>query len=419
MIRSPLLLVVVALGSARHTSAQTQADSAAASWVSAHAIPFSLDGDGPVPGLAALVARSRLIGVGESVHDQHEFLVMRFRLLRSLVARHRVTALVMESGLPEAIALDRWVTGQSETVDFDAALKYGFGGHAEVRETMQWLRRWNLGPGKRHPVRVYGVDLPSSAGSIIPALDRLVELAAADAALVTWINTTVRPLAARPSGAFWRPASIKYDSLSQAAKDSLRSVVAELVTKTRGRSDWESRLALVAQQTETMLRFGAYHPINPRDQAMAANTEWVLSHQRPGDRVVLWAHNAHVQRVPIAGPPVPGGGSSPSMGTMLRAKLGAGYVAIGTSYGGPSVDSTAAPVVGSVDELLSRSTKTAPFLVPLQRRPAAGPVRAWLDTKRPMRFQAGHLNLVLDQAFDGVIYFRQVRPADPASHDDE
>ena len=70
-----------------------------------------------------------------------------------------------------------------------------------------------------------------------------------------------------------------------------------------------------------MLRFGAYHPANPRDQAMAANTEWVLSHQRHGDRVVLWAHNAHVQRVPIAGPPVPGGGSTPSMGTMLRAKL--------------------------------------------------------------------------------------------------
>ncbi len=164
-----------------------------------------------------------------------------------------------------------------------------------------------------------------------------------------------------------------------------------------------------------MLRLGAYHPTNPRDLAMAANTEWVLARQRPGERVVLWAHNAHVQRVPIEGPPVLGGGATPSMGTMLGAKLGAGYVAIGTSYGGPSVDSATAPVMGSVDELLSGVSKAAPFFIPLHQVPATGPIRTWLDTPRPMRFEVGHLKVALGQAFDGVMFFRRVRSADPAS----
>jgi erythromycin esterase len=419
VIRFFATIVGVLLCSPRSVKAQTPGDSAAAAWVSGHALPFALDGDDPVPGLASLVARARLIGVGESVHNQPEFLALRFRLLRASVIHHRVTALVLESGLPEAIALDRWITGRSDTVDVDAALQFGFRGHAEVREAMQWLRRWNLGPGKRRPVRVYGADLPSAAGSILPALDQLVELAADDAARIAWINTVVRPLASRVSGPFWRPAIIRYDSLSPAAKDSLRSVVAELVAKTRRRSDREARLAIVAEQTETMLRLGAYHPTSPRDQAMAANTAWVLSQQSPGERVMLWAHNAHVQRVPIEGQPVPGGGPTPSMGTILRRKLGIGYVAIGTSYGGPSVDSAAAPVPGSVDGLLSGVAKTSPFLVRLQPPPVNGAARGWLETKRLMRFQVGHLSLVLGQAFDGVIFFSRVRLAEPASKDDE
>ncbi len=240
------LLVAVVLFGARPVIAQAPAYRATASWVSEHAVPIRLDGDGPLPSLVPLIARARLIGVGESVHNQHEFLVLRFRLLRELVARGRVTALVLESGLPEGIGVDRYVTGQSDTIDFDAALKYGFGALREVRESVEWLRHWNLGQGRAHPVRVYGIDLPASAGSMIPALDAVVELAADDPALVAWVNTTVRPLASRVSGAFWRPALIRYDSLPLAAKDSLRSAVSELVAKTTGRPDWESRLAIVA-----------------------------------------------------------------------------------------------------------------------------------------------------------------------------
>ena len=125
------LLVVATLFGARRAVAEPPADRAVASWVSKHAVPIRLDGDGPLPGLVPLIARARLIGVGESVHNQHEFLVLRFRLLRELVACGRVTTLVLESGLPEGIGVDRYVTGQSDTIDFDAALKYGFGAQVQ------------------------------------------------------------------------------------------------------------------------------------------------------------------------------------------------------------------------------------------------------------------------------------------------
>ena len=71
--------------------------------------------------------------------------------------------------------------------------------------------------------------------------------------------------------------------------------------------------------------------------------------------------------------------------------------------------------MGSVDELLSGVSKAAPFFIPLHQVPATGPIRTWLDTPRPMRFEVGHLKVALGQAFDGVVFFRRVRSAEPAS----
>jgi len=57
------------------------------------------------------IARASLIGVGESVHETGTFLRYRRRLLEDMVRRHRVTALVLESGLAEGMALDDYRRG--------------------------------------------------------------------------------------------------------------------------------------------------------------------------------------------------------------------------------------------------------------------------------------------------------------------
>src|SRR6185436_636909 len=95
--------------------------------------------------LDPLIRDARLIGVGESVHDIHEFFDFRQKLLQDLVRRHRVTALVLESGLPEAMALDDYVRGKTATVDYNAVLPGGYGSLEDIRITMEWIRAWNVG----------------------------------------------------------------------------------------------------------------------------------------------------------------------------------------------------------------------------------------------------------------------------------
>src|SRR5688572_19977449 len=208
-------------------AAQSDADFAA--WARSRIVPIDAEGR-TFRALDAAIADVRLIGVGESVHEADPFLTFRFQLLQDLVRRHRVTALVLESGLPEAMALDDYVRGRTATVDFDATLPGGFGALAEIRHTMQWLREWNLGPGRRRPVGVYGADLPGRSGNMVPALDRLQELTAGNADVIAAIDA-VRPVAVQVSAGWWRGAAQKYDPLSADVKARLTSDVSLLVER--------------------------------------------------------------------------------------------------------------------------------------------------------------------------------------------
>jgi erythromycin esterase len=375
-------------------------------WAKHRAVPIDAGGRA-FRSLDRELANVRLIGVGESVHEAEPFLGFRLQLLQDLVRHHRVTALAMETGLPEAMALNDYVLGKTATVDFDATLPFGFGSLLTIRRSMEWLREWNLGDGRRHPVSVYGVDFSARSGSMVPALDRLQELTAGAADVQAAIES-LRPTATRLKSGWWKGAAQKYDPLAPEEKTALTSGVSLLAERVRSlhegdrdRLEWARRIAQLIVRNEEMLRLGAFAPEAPRDQALAENTLWVLSRIAPGERVVYWAHNAHVQKVPVQGPALPTGKFTAS-GSRFDAALGTRYYAIATTYGGPSMDDATPAPADSVDAALEAVGK-GPMLLMLRKAPRK--VDAWLSQERPMRFQVKTLNLALGKGFDAIAYF--------------
>ncbi len=404
-------LLAAALYITCHLSAQT--DSAFITWARDHSVRFDSSGKA-FRMLDHSIAGARLIGVGESVHETQPFITFRFRLLQDLVRRHRVTALVIESGLPEMMTVDEYVRGRRATVDY-GSIPGGYGDLEEFRRAMEWLRSWNLGPGGHHPVSVYGADLSGRAGSMLPALDRLRELTHGLDNVGSLIDS-VQWLASKVSSTWWKGAARMYDSLSSDQKAALTSGVTRLVERVgdlsgeeHKRLAWAQRLAVLVHQSENTLRLGAFSPSAPRDQAMAENVLWVLGALPEGERAVYWAHNAHVQKVPVRGPRLPPG-NFPSAGTRLATALGMKYFAIGTAYGGLSMDTHAVADSGSVDAALEK-VGTDQFLLPLHTGPGSPSVDAWLSAERPMRFQVGYVIVPLGTAFDAVAYFDHAVPA--------
>ena len=161
----------------------------------------------------------------------------------------------------------------------------------------------------------------------------------------------------------------------------------------------------VARQT---IRFAATSPADPaapRDRALADNLRWVLSKEEGRGAVVLFAHNAHVQKAPIDIPGVTSGAVT-GMGALLHQALGDAYAAIGTTF---DRGEDGAPAEADTLDGLLASAGRSPVLLDL--RAAETPhVRAWLEGTHPMRFQTMYLRVAPVAAFDGVLFVNRVGP---------
>jgi erythromycin esterase len=393
--------------------APAPSDSSVAAWFARHAVPIDSTGSA-FRSLDGVITAARLIGVGESVHGMQEFTSFRIALLQDLVRRHQVTALILESGLPEATAVDDYVHGRVDTVSYATALGGEFGQSELARRALQWLREWNLGAGRAHPVSVFGADVSIGDGrTMLPALDHLAHLVGNDERLAVTLDS-IRPIATRINGSWLRAAQQNYQSLPPGDTTRLLDLVSRLVAATRqwtgGTAEQRAlaeRFALLVEQDIRILRADPHSTGNPRDVGMADNARWLVDRLPRGERAVLWAHNAHVQRVAIKGPVVPAGVVT-NMGSRLAEELGSRYVAIGTAYGGPSADSATAPATQSVDALVGTDLHSFPALVVLKGAPKTDEVDAWLRRERPMRFQVGYLTVSLAHAFDALVYFDHV-----------
>src|SRR5207244_6422170 len=102
---------------------------------------------------------------------------------------------------------------------------------------------------------------------------------------------------------------------------NLDEVVARL-NKEKQTAEWtrvEHHLRIVVQCNQLASDKSG---VNVRDRSMAENIGWLLDHEPPGTRMVVWAHNGHVAR----------DASFDSMGSYLAKKLDKAVVTFGFAF---------------------------------------------------------------------------------------
>jgi erythromycin esterase-like protein len=174
--------------------------------------------------------------------------------------------------------------------------------------------------------------------------------------------------------------------------------------------DWAERNARVVLQC-----FQSRAGMVPRDLSMAANVKWILEHAPADTRIVLWAHNGHVNKVPRC------------MGAYLDRWYGAEQVVLGfacnsgqyTAVGDNGLASNdlkpAGP--GSVGYYFHK-TGLPHFILDLRQASQELPASSWLTKRLDFRsigalasekqFQA----LNVQEAFDALIYIDRTKATD-------
>lgn len=360
--------------------------------------------------LRDLVGEARVVCLGESAHFASEFVRLRDRIARYLVRELGFSAFVLESGLPEGLAVDEWVRGGPGSLATIArrGITYAFGRCEEMHAQLQWMRDWNA--THSHQVGFYGMDVPgwcaNPAAGVAACLDRLSPQPG-DREL----------LAAADLGDPTRAASADGPDTPDVPAELSRGVTELVARATAADDEIALRCAHGAQRVVDFLQHGLYPEPrrNLRNEVMADNLHWILGRE---ERVIVGAHNVHLQRTPTFD------GTEP-IGSLLAPVLGQELVVIGTTRGAgivPGVDLDATPArryttpagefsapSHSLDALLD-AVGLPQHLVDLRHAPPE-----LLAGATAMSGQTQLIDLDPKQAFDAVVHIHQITPAHGAT----
>ncbi|XVQ15523.1 erythromycin esterase family protein [Spirillospora sp. CA-255316] len=406
-------------------------------WIGGRAIPLThLGTDAPLDDLEPLgdiVGDARVVAIGENSHFIDEFARMRQRILRFLAERCGFTVLAFEYGFSEGFPLDAWAQGEGTDDDLSAHLAEAI--PVGVDEPLRWMRRHNATASK--PVRFAGIDIPAAGGSLLPALAPVADyLRQIDPETLPALQRAMR-IAESFAGASAASAAPAWTRLATAEQDALSAILMRLLIRFRAvealyvsRGDQRGYdIALRRLEGACHADYGFRAMVglyagngltadtSARDVYMAGSVLWHLERLEPGTRVVLAAHNAHIQKVPIS---FNGNLTGLPMGQHLRRVLGDEYFALGlTSTTGHTadmrpdenarfgfaIDDTAleAPEPGSVEAAFADAglglsiadLRRARQEVPGDAGLALGPDR--------IRIQSAYLHTPVLDAFDGIL----------------
>jgi erythromycin esterase len=388
----------------------------------------SLDPTHDLDDLEPLVERfasARVVALGESTHYSREFYLLRHRLIRLLVERLGFRALAWESGSAEGFVVDRWLREGGDLAAAQRHFTWSMGLCDEVGDLLEYLRA-------RGDVRFYGIDLPGSMGSLLPALEPLAGyLAEVDPAYGPVVDRLLE-LARVFGSPNANDGQAQYGAMPLEDRNELTGLLSDTEARIgaqrvayveqsgveRYEVAWRHiRAAVTLDRVLRQFRAmfsgnAAMGGPNVRDAAMAEIVEWILGRE---ERLILLAHNQHIQRTPIV---LPGleqlSGASP-VGHHLASRLGGDYVTVATTYGageilgadyvqedgvlrlvarpGLAVD---APPEGTLDELLARDAQ-GPYAVALADLPEAAACTT-------MRMMENAIPIAPLDAFDVVVH---------------
>jgi erythromycin esterase len=404
-----------------------------------HAIPLThLAPEAPLDDLEPLrgiIGGARVVAIGENSHFINEFALMRRRILRFLLERCGFTVLAFEYGFSEGFPLDAWVQGEGAEDDLSSHLAAAI--PVGLAEPLRWMRRHNRTASR--PARFAGIDIPAAGGSLLPALAPIADyLRRIDPETLPAVQTAMRIAEsfAGESGAVAAPA---WARLATADQDALSAVLMRLLIRFRSveplyvsrgdRQSYDIALRRLEGACHADYTFRAMADLfagggltadtSARDLYMAGSVRWHLEHLEPGTRVVLAAHNAHIQKSPVS---FDGHLTTLPMGQHLHRVLGDEYFALGlTSTAGHTaemrrdentrfgfvVEDTALepPEPGSIEAAFADADLGLGIadLRRAHREPADGAGRAPSPGPDRIRLQSAYLHVPVLDAFDGIL----------------
>ena len=375
--------------------------------------------------LARVLSTSRVVGLGEATHGQHEAFDLKRRTTMRLVREHGYRTVAYEASASQARAGNSYIQGYSD--DRKEAMN-GFGmliwRVEENAALLDDLRAWNATALPAERVRFIGFDA-QDGGAVADRIGVLV----ADGTLSSRVHALVERSGAAMQALFQGDRTA-FEALSV----DLDAVERDLAKVRLTAPEDQTELPLRALELRSFIRM--YGTPGGRDKAMA---DLVLAQLGPAEKCVAWAHNGHVKRSALDYL----GTEELAMGGHLAHALREDYYALGFTFGSGEFQANAqdstgrwgfkryrhsAPATGSLEADLA-ATGFGDFALDLRTAPADTAVQRWLNTPHGQRWWGGYqvpddcdertrdasqlMPMVPANDFDGLVFFLRTTAAVP------
>ena len=382
------------------------------SWVKDNSVSIkTVDAGHGFDDLSALdkfIGTASVVGMGEATHGTSEFFRMKHRLLEYLVEKKGFTIFAIEANMPESERINEYVlTGNGDPAKLLRGIYFWTWNTAEVLDMIKWMRSYNESGKGRLQFQGFDMQTTKIAVAEVEQFVQNAEPGFMDSLMTAFANVRLT------EGMTW---SSNKASMTNIASDALRSSSDVLKHLEENRTKYEKKLSVktVARMIQNArivqqgLALRSDKEGSLRDSCMALNIDWIAK-QNPGQRIAVWAHNAHVMK------------TAGHMGSWLNQSFGSKYVNVGFAfYEGTytavpmsqqsEAKTVTAPTakIGSV-EYAMHEVQQPTFFLNLHLATSADPNSEWLA--RPVKVRsigAVESNFYdyenLQEEFDGLIF---------------
>ena len=301
-------LLALTVISCQTSDVETDVDPAWSAWIKANHFPVrSLDADdtdySDLQFFKPLLEGRRLAGLGENGHGVAEFSRAKVRLIKFLHEEMAFDVIAFESNIFECYQAD------SHAADWTAEAMMGRSifqvWHTEdVLELFRYIKETKHTP---RPLILAGFDDQNSTVGSKRRPDAFQRAIAkidpgyADVVLSTDLDfqNTIYD-SANWQAAYTEAYRLFYDGLSQWFDEHMEELLPLFAHAPRLPLVLRQAAWSQAREIEQNMASDAQDVFNIRDRAMADNIDALLEQLYPGQKIMLWAHNAHLDRNPNA-----------------------------------------------------------------------------------------------------------------------
>jgi erythromycin esterase len=387
------------------------------SWITHYALPLkttdpraSLDDLQP---LEQTIGNASIVGLGEATHGSHEFFTMKQRLLEFLVEKMGFTMFAMEGSWSVGEQINTYVlTGQGSARGLVMQLNLWPWQTLEMLNLVQWVRAYDAEPSHVQKVHFMGFDCQNIETNTFDQVTQYLQSVDPQSAarVTSW----------RIRNQYIAQADALYELLKQHetayTAHSSPQAFAQVLQEARVIVQYAelSSLSSTPNDQQSLVRYA-----NLRDAFMAENAVWLHEHAVGGSKLVLWAHNDHIETVMQNG--------YTRMGWHLRQHYGSQYLALGMSFYQGSFNA-----IGENENLQTFTIQTpnpesynytfgtvglSLYALDLRHLPT-GEVRQWMNgphgfltigsVYNPAAAETFYESLSLPQSFDVIIQIQRV-----------